>query len=50
MFLQGDGHTDGELLTADNGEDDGVSLSDGGLESSVKFRFELSRNVAVLKD
>lgn len=31
---------------ADKGDDDGVSLNDGGFESSVKWRF--SRKVAVL--
>lgn len=34
---------------ADKGEDDGVSLNDGGFESSVKWRFGFSRRVAVLK-
>lgn len=40
--------TDGELLIADSGEDEGVSLNDGGFESSVKWRFGFSRSVAVL--
>jgi len=35
-------------VTPDKGEDDLESLNDGGFESSVKWRFELSRKVDVL--